>query len=77
MACLLEVDALVVAAVAAVEARAVHRVEAAEDDEAVVKDTLDRLSMGQAYADAETFRANMKRDNEQFKALVTKLGIKA
>ena len=45
-------------------------------DEAVIKDTLDRLSMGQSYADAETFRAGMKRDNELFKALVTKLGIK-
>ena len=46
-------------------------------DEAVVKDSLDRLSMGYSYADAETFRANMKRDNELFKALVNKLGIKA
>ena len=45
-------------------------------DEAVLKDALDRLSMGYAYADAETFRANMKRDNEVFKQLVTKLGIK-
>lgn len=46
-------------------------------DEAVIKDTLDRLSMGFAYADAETFRAAMKRDNELFKQLVNKLGIKA
>ena len=45
-------------------------------DEAVIKDTLDRLSMGQSYADAETFRAGMKRDNELFKQLVNKLGIK-
>ncbi len=45
-------------------------------DESVIKDTLDRLSMGQSYADAETFRAGMKRDNEMFKQLVTKLGIK-
>ena len=45
-------------------------------DEPVLREALDRLSMGFAYADAETFRANMKRDNEQFKALVTKLGIK-
>jgi len=43
----------------------------------VLKDSLDRLSMGYSYADAEVFRANMKRDNEQFKQLVTKLGIKA
>ena len=45
-------------------------------DEAVIKDTLDRLSMGQSYADAETFRAGMRRDNELFKQLVNKLGIK-
>jgi tripartite-type tricarboxylate transporter receptor subunit TctC len=45
-------------------------------DDAAVRDTLDRLSMGQAYADAETFRAQMKRDNAVFKALVTQLGIK-
>ena len=46
-------------------------------DEAVIKESLDRLSMGYAYADAETFRSNMKRDNEMFKQLVNKLGIKA
>ncbi len=45
-------------------------------DEPVLREALDRLSMGFAYADAETFRANMKRDNELFKGLVTKLGIK-
>jgi tripartite-type tricarboxylate transporter receptor subunit TctC len=46
-------------------------------DEAVLRESLDRLSMGYSYADAETFRAGMKRDNEVFKQLVTKLGIKA
>jgi tripartite-type tricarboxylate transporter receptor subunit TctC len=46
-------------------------------DEAVLREALDRLSMGYSYADAEAFRANMKRDNEVFKQLVTKLGIKA
>jgi tripartite-type tricarboxylate transporter receptor subunit TctC len=46
-------------------------------EEAVIKESLDRLSMGYAYADAETFRANMKRDNEVFGNLVVKLGIKA
>ena len=45
-------------------------------DEPVLRDALDRLSMGFAYADAETFRANMRRDNELFKTLVTTLGIK-
>ena len=46
-------------------------------EEPVLKDALDRLSMGYSYADAETFRANRRRDNELFKALVNKLGIKA
>jgi tripartite-type tricarboxylate transporter receptor subunit TctC len=46
-------------------------------NEAVLRESLDRLSMGYSYADAETFRAGMKRDNEVFKQLVTKLGIKA
>jgi hypothetical protein len=32
--------------------------------------------MGWAYADGETFRNNMKRENEFFKALVGKLGLK-
>jgi tripartite-type tricarboxylate transporter receptor subunit TctC len=46
-------------------------------DEPVLREALDRLSMGFSYADAETFRANMKRDNELFRGLVTRLGIKA
>ena len=45
-------------------------------EQPVLKEALDRLSMGYAYADAETFRATMRRDNELFKTLVTKLGIK-
>ncbi len=45
-------------------------------DDSAVRDTLDRLSMGQSYADAESFRAQMQRDNDLFKALVTQLGIK-
>jgi N-acetylmuramoyl-L-alanine amidase len=32
--------------------------------------------MGQNYLDAEGFRAYMKRDNDFFKALIGKLGIK-
>jgi tripartite-type tricarboxylate transporter receptor subunit TctC len=44
--------------------------------EPVFRDALDRLGMGNAYADADTFRAEMKRDNERFKQLVTSLGIK-
>jgi len=44
--------------------------------EPVLREALERLSMGYAYADAETFRATMKRDNDFFKQLVTKLNIK-
>ena len=46
-------------------------------EEPVLREALDRLSMGYAYADAETFRANMRRDNEVFKQMVGKLGLKA
>jgi tripartite-type tricarboxylate transporter receptor subunit TctC len=46
-------------------------------DEPVLKDALDRLSMGHVYADAEAFRASMRRDNEQFRQLVAKIGLKA
>jgi tripartite-type tricarboxylate transporter receptor subunit TctC len=46
-------------------------------DEPALKEGLDRLSMGWSYASGETFRANMKRDNDYFKELVNKLGLKA
>ncbi len=46
-------------------------------DEPALKEGLERLSMGWSYADAETFRSNMKRDNDYFKGLVGKLGLKA
>jgi tripartite-type tricarboxylate transporter receptor subunit TctC len=45
-------------------------------NEAAFKEGLDRLSLGWNYADAETFRSNMKRDNDFFKTLVAKLGLK-
>ena len=45
--------------------------------EPLLREALERLSMGYAYADAETFRATMKRDNDFCKQLVTKLNIKA
>jgi len=32
--------------------------------------------MGWSYANAETFRSNMKRDNDYFKDLVGKPGLK-
>ena len=45
-------------------------------EEPVLREALDRLSMGYAYADAETFRAAMKQDNEVFRQLVNRLGLK-
>lgn len=45
-------------------------------DEPVLKEVTDRLSMGLGFADAEAFRAMMKRDNDTFKALVQQLGLK-
>lgn len=41
-----------------------------------LKETLDRLSMGQAYLEAEAFRAKMKTQNDFFKQLVPRLNIK-
>ena len=41
-----------------------------------LKETLDRLSMGQAYAEAEAFRSMMKAQNDYFRQLVPKLNIK-
>ena len=45
-------------------------------EQPVLKEAPDRLSMDYAYANAETLRATMRRHNELFKTLVTKLGIK-
>jgi len=61
------------AEVLAVLTEATRKAAAAEP---VLKDALDRLSMGYAYADGDTFRADMRRDNEQFRVLVAKLGLK-
>jgi tripartite-type tricarboxylate transporter receptor subunit TctC len=41
-----------------------------------LKEALDRLSMGQAYADADAFRSTMKSQNDYFRQLVPKLNIK-
>lgn len=41
-----------------------------------LKEALDRLSMGQAYAEAEDFRSMMKAQNDYFKQLIPKLNIK-
>ena len=45
-------------------------------NEPAFRDMLDRQNLGFAYADDVGFREAMARDNEVFKALTTKLGIK-
>jgi len=44
--------------------------------EAAMHEAMDKLALGYAYADDATFRAVMVRDNETFKTLIPKLGLK-
>ena len=44
--------------------------------EAAMHDAMDKLALGYAYADDAAFRAVMARDNETFKTLIPKLGLK-
>ncbi|MDD0814672.1 tripartite tricarboxylate transporter substrate binding protein [Curvibacter sp. HBC28] len=46
-------------------------------EEPAFRQSLDKLNLGFAYADADAFRAVMQRDHEGFKVLIAKLGIKA
>lgn len=46
-------------------------------EEPSFRESLDKLNLGFSYADADAFRAVMQRDNESFKVLIAKLGIKA
>jgi len=46
-------------------------------EETSLKESLDRLSLGYAYADADTFRTAMQKDSDMFKQLIAKLGLKA
>ena len=45
--------------------------------EPAYRDTLDKLNLGAAYADAATFRSAMDRDSLAFKALASRLEIKS
>ena len=45
--------------------------------EPTLKESLDKLNLGYAYADAEAFRAVMQKDSEMFRQLIAKLGLKA
>jgi tripartite-type tricarboxylate transporter receptor subunit TctC len=46
-------------------------------EEPSLKESLDKLSLGYAYADADAFRAAMQMDSDMFRHLVSKLGLKA
>jgi len=44
--------------------------------EPAMREAMDKLALGYAYGDDATFRAVMARDNETFKTLIPKLGLK-
>ncbi|HET7793484.1 MAG TPA: tripartite tricarboxylate transporter substrate binding protein [Rhizobacter sp.] len=44
--------------------------------EQAMKDAMEKLALGYAYGDDATFKAVMARDNETFKTLIPKLGLK-
>ena len=46
-------------------------------EEPSFKESLDKLNLGYAYADADDFRAAMQKDSDMFKQLIAKLGLKA
>lgn len=45
-------------------------------EEPIMREVMDKLNLGYSYADGATFKAQMVRDNETFKQLVTKLNLK-
>lgn len=45
-------------------------------NEPIMREVMDKLNLGYSYADDATFKAQMIRDNESFKQLVTKLNLK-
>lgn len=45
-------------------------------NEPIMREVMDKLNLGYAYADDATFKAQLIRDNEAFKQLVSKLNLK-
>ncbi|HYW56818.1 MAG TPA: tripartite tricarboxylate transporter substrate binding protein [Polaromonas sp.] len=45
-------------------------------EEPIMREVMDKLNLGYAYADGPAFKTQMVRDNETFKQLVTKLNFK-
>jgi hypothetical protein len=41
-----------------------------------MREVMDKLNLGYSYADDVTFKAQLVRDNETFRQLVTKLNLK-
>jgi tripartite-type tricarboxylate transporter receptor subunit TctC len=46
-------------------------------EEPSFKESLEKLNLGYAYADADAFRLAMQKDSDMFKQLIVKLGLKA
>lgn len=46
-------------------------------EEPSLKESLDKMNLGFAYADADAFRVVMQKDSDMFKQLIAKLGLKA
>ena len=46
-------------------------------EEPSFKESLDKMNLGFAYADADAFRVVMQKDSDMFKQLIAKLGLKA
>jgi len=46
-------------------------------EEPSLKESLEKMNLGFAYADADAFRVVMQKDSDMFKQLITKLGLKA
>ena len=46
-------------------------------EEPSFKESLDKMNLGFAYADADAFRVIMQKDSDMFKQLIAKLGLKA
>lgn len=56
--------------------KAIEAMTAKAANEPNMREVMDKLNLGYAYADGATFKAQMVRDNESFMQLVGKLGLK-
>ncbi|RYX91732.1 MAG: tripartite tricarboxylate transporter substrate binding protein [Comamonadaceae bacterium] len=56
--------------------KALEGITAKAANEPIMKEVMDKLNLGASYADGATFKAQMVRDNESFRQLVTKLNLK-